>query len=125
MDCLYERCRLPLESGWRFCPNCGTDQSPQLGRVLDCGHDYELEGPFCTLCGYDAEAPFGLQPTTRRYVGWLVFLLSLIPLFVIGIMAMARIGVVVRVASYFMLPCLAGVFASSRLLLPRRVERAR
>lgn len=76
-------------------------------------------------CGFDAEAPWGLQPRARQAVG--VLLTVLTAGLLLGCAALLASGnkEATRLGAYFGAPLIALVVVVSRLLVPRRAERTR
>ena len=125
--CPYDGCRHPWEAGWRFCPNCGTDAFPSLPRQdpRRCEHEFDIIGPFCVACGFDTEAPFGLQPGVRGGVGIVAFAGALGLLILNATLLLSGQKQYVGLGAYLMLPLFALFFVASRLIIPRRAERTR
>lgn len=126
-QCRYEGCRHPWSAGWRFCPNCGTDGFPALPRQRPglCEHEFDIIGPFCVRCGFDTEAPFGLQPGVRQVVGGLAVVLATGLLLADGLLLLSNKRYDVRLGAYLIAPLIALLFIVSRLIVPRRTERTR
>ncbi|RYG48932.1 zinc ribbon domain-containing protein [bacterium] len=128
MRCPYTWCHREIPLGGQFCAWCGTKVFPNAPSLSPkhCDHAFSLEGPFCTLCGFDSDAPFDIQPALRLPIA--IGLSSLGILAIAGVsftMATSRDKGLVRVASYLLLPAIALLVVASRFFVPRRVERTR
>lgn len=52
-QCVWKPCRQKLQSGWLFCPYCGTDNRPETFRpnIIACPHLFIEDEGFCVRCG--------------------------------------------------------------------------
>ena len=59
-QCVHPACTVPIESGWDFCPVCGTDNRPPRERtpVRRHRHEWLSAKGRCVRCGEPADEPY-------------------------------------------------------------------